>query len=89
MPSGVGAGGPNGVEPRFLDEEDVGRAALEEGMRAFVTPSHVDGDDCKGPWRHLSIVHDLVDTSSRDGGRGGTVETSGVRSDEGLTRTRD
>jgi hypothetical protein len=85
---GVGAGGPNGVEPRFLDEEDVGRAALEEGVRAFVTPSHVDGDNCKGPWRHLSLIHDLVDTSSRSGGGGGTVAASGVCGDESLAGAR-
>jgi hypothetical protein len=84
----VGAGGPNGVEPRFLDEEDVSRAALEEGVRAFVAPSHVDGNDTEGPWRHLGFVHDLVDTSSRSGGGGGTVVASGVGGDESLAGAR-
>jgi hypothetical protein len=48
----VRAGGPDGIKPRFLDEEDVSRAALEEGVRPFIAPPHVDGDNRKGSWRH-------------------------------------
>jgi hypothetical protein len=35
----------------------------------------------------LSLIHDLVNTSSRDGGGGGIAAASGVRSDANFTPT--